>query len=202
MFRKSALLAAVLFVSWASSAAQAVNLVKTINIRQNTATTWHLAEVEGIQFVTGVNLASQANGGVASATGTGAGFGSILGDGNDGNRIGNFGVGSVWHDDGDNVAGEIYTITLLNPSNLSAVNVFGRTDCCQTRDDNLTLELRDAGGVLLHSVNFGIPNIADTSSTTAINGITLNLPVVPEPATASLAIMGAFGLIARRRRLA
>lgn len=200
MFRTSLALFTVLFIGWVAPAAHAINMVKTINIRQNAASTWHLAEVEGIEVNTGINLALQSNGGVASAFGTGSGFGSILGDGNDGNRIGNYGVGSVWHDDGDNVAGEIYTITLANPSNLSAVNIFGRTDCCQTRDDNLTLELRDAGGLLLYSVDFGIPNIPSTASTTATNGIELILPV-PEPATASLALMGLGGLMMRRRRM-
>ena len=202
MLRCSMLLSTVLFVGWAAPAAQALEFVKTINIRQNLADSWHLAEVEGIQTGTGVNLASQANGGVASATGTTAGFGSIFGDGNDGNRIGNFNVGSVWHDDGDADTGEIYTITLANPSNLSAISIFGRTDCCQGRDDNLTLELRNAGGVLLYSVNFGIPNVPDTSSTTAVNGITLQLPVVPEPATATLGLISVAGLMLRRRRMA
>lgn len=204
MKRGSTLLAAVLFVGLAAPMAQALEAVKTINIRQNAAITWHLAEVEGIQKFTGINLASQANGGVASTSANiGAPCcGAILGDGNDGNRIGNFGVGSVWHDEGDDEAGEVYTITLATPASLSAVNVFGRTDCCQGRDDNLTLELRDINGILLHSVNFGIPNIPDTGSTTAINGITLQLPQIPEPATATLGLLGVAGLMARRRRVA
>lgn len=201
MFRCSMLLASVLFVGLAAPAAQALESVKTINIRQNLVDSWHLAEVEGIQTYTGINLALQANGGVASATGTTSGFGTILGDGNDGIRFGNYGAGSLWHDDGDAQAGEIYTITLANPSSLSAISIFGRTDCCQGRDDNLTLELRDAGGVLLYSVNFGIPNIPDSGSTTAVNGITLLLPV-PEPATATLGLLSVGGLMLRRRRMA
>ncbi len=192
--------------------AQAVTFgVSRIEIVGNTQG-WALAEVQAFESGTGINKALAANGGVASyPTGVDGGFADTAGDtsgstfgtvpldANDGNTDGNFGNGSVWHSDDPSFANDTFRITLASPTDLDAVALFGRTDCCQNRDNDLVLNLRDANGNLLFTSAAGIP---DQGQTLRITNLTGGTAVVPEPAMMSLLGLAALGFIRRRNRIA
>jgi len=159
--------------------------VRSVQVTQNGTETLQLAEVLAFQSGTGTNVASQANGGVATATSSA--FGTEPGDANDANPDGNFGNGSVWHSEG--TTGETLTVTFNADYAIDNIQLFGRTDCCTDRDNNLTVRLLDAAGGELFSTMTGIPD-DDAEVTIA----------VPEPTSLGLAGLGVLGLLARRPR--
>jgi hypothetical protein len=189
----AALSAAVLSAVGLASSAEAQ--VKSLDVVMN-ANQWHqLAEVLAFETGSGINVAAQSAGGVATATSSG--FSTNPTQANDANTNGAYGgaTGSLWHSGVDPAGGpavavgQTWTVTFANPVSLDSVQVFGRTDCCQDRDSNLQLILRDAGGVQLFSQQFGIPD-DDQEVTIA----------VPEPAGLGILSAAAVGLLARRSR--
>lgn len=114
-----------------------VSNVKTIQLVQNLNETFQIAEIQAFETGTGINVALASNGGVASASTSG--FGTVPGLVNDNNLAGNH--PNEWHS--DDAAGAFIRITLPTATSLDAVTVFGRTDCCQNRQDNFNLIMRD-----------------------------------------------------------
>jgi|GEM_PF-1479699 len=110
---------------------------------QNLNDTIQIAEIIALD-ANGVNVAAQANGGVAS--GSSAAFGSIIGDVNDGNSNGAYNGGSVWHSDNFDQQGATVCIDFAAPVNLASVQIFGRTDCCGGRQNDFTFTIFDASG--------------------------------------------------------
>ncbi len=114
----------------------------TIEVRQNRNETIQIAELQAFETGTGINKAVQSEGGVATATSWG--WGGVPTRANDGNTDGNYGSGSVWHS--NEGTGGTLMVTLASPTALDSVHIWGRTDCCQSRQDDFNLIVSDAGG--------------------------------------------------------
>lgn len=147
----------------------------------------HLAEVQAFEAGTGTNVAASANGGVASSSGIG--FGGLANRANDGNTNGNYAANSVYHSDASAV-GEFWEVAFANPATIESISIFGRSDCCQIRDDDLRVQLFDAGG----NVIFAREDVRLFPNT----GQGLATLVVPEPTTFTLAGLGLMALAVRR----
>lgn len=168
----------------ASSVAHAqVADVGGVRVTQNATQHLQLGEVQVFQDVSGTNVAL---GGTATAT-------SVY-DVNTGpekainNATASNYPNDLYHNLTQN-AGEYWQV-VFSPSTIDSVTVFGRSDCCTDRDENLTLTLLDSTGAPIagQSYNFGIgPSLSAT------------IDVVPEPASLGLLGLGAVVLLARRR---
>jgi hypothetical protein len=112
---------------------------------------------------------------------------------NDGNTSGQYAAdtGSLWHS-GASAVGEFWEVTFADPTEISTINLYGRSDCCQNRDNRLTVQLFDAGGTAVFTAsNVALsPDVGQGFATIA----------VPEPGFLGLLGFGAAGLLARRRR--
>ncbi len=199
MRRILSLLLTIGLIAVLASSASAAPLfgAKTIDVRKNGGE-WHLAEILAFETGTGINVAEQSNGGVASVTVGSSQFGTIPGDANDGNLDQSFGGGSVWHS--GNTPGETMRFELAAPTDLDSIDLLGRTDCCQNRDDDLTVTIYDELGAEIFTADVGIPDAGQRLSFEVDGGTP---PVVPEPA--SIAIWSILGLCLagygyRRRR--
>ena len=128
---------------------------KVIRINQNRNETIQIAEVLAIETGTGTNKALSSLGAVATATSSD--YGTVPGDANDGSSAQTHNSGSVWHSDRNGNPGghtnQELVITLANPTDLDAVTILGRSDCCHSRQDNFDLIIEDAGGLELFSQN-------------------------------------------------
>ena len=145
-----------------------------------------IAEVQAFETGTGINVAESANGGSASATSET--FGTVAADVIDGNTNGSFGAGSTWHSGNELNAG--VTIDLLAATELDSVTIWGRTDCCQDRQNDLTLQIFDGMGTLL----FEQQNI--DLQATANQSLEIALPdTAPVPEPASIAIWSLIGFV-------
>ncbi len=173
----------------ASAPADASVLVKKIVIKNGLPATDYVqvAELQAISGVTNVALAS--NGGIASATSSYPLAGSNPGMAIDGITGGDYYTDGVW---ASATAGsfEALTITFNNSYALSALNFYGRTDCCSNRDV-FDYTLYDENDVVVGS---GKVNATSGFATAAL----------PEPATWAMMLMG-FGMVgaglrSRRKR--
>ena len=162
-----------------------VSGVTSIDVTQNNIDYFHLAEVQA--FTGGVGGTNQALSGTATATSSG--FGTTPQDAIDGDTSGQYAnPGPIWHDgEAANTTADTWSVVFANPVTIDTVRLFGRTDCCQARDNNITLTLRGTSGVLF-TTQTGIPD--------ATQQITI---AVPEPAL-GLAGVAVAGLSLRRRR--
>ncbi|MEX2214223.1 MAG: PEP-CTERM sorting domain-containing protein [Phycisphaeraceae bacterium] len=135
-----------------------------------------------------LNSAASSNGGVASQSSTG--FGGVASRANDGNTNGVFGGNSVSH---TNVAaaGQFWEVVLGSASDLESVFVFGRSDCCQNRDNNLTLQIFNASNAVIFQQNFGLSPDSGQG--------TFNVSFIPEPATLSMLALAGLGILGGRR---
>jgi hypothetical protein len=150
-----------------------------------------LAEVQALSGLTNVALSSAG----ATAGASSSGFDTIPSMANDGNTNGAYGgaTGSLWHS-GAAAVGEFWEVTFASPTTIDTINLFGRSDCCQDRDNNLTVQLFDAGGTAIFTqTNVNLqPDAGQGVATIA----------VPEPSVLALGGVVLFGLGLRRRRRA
>ena len=167
-----------------------------LNANGNTTVATHWAEVQVFQLTTGTNIAASANGGTATANSTG--YGGVPSRANDGNTDGNFGNGSVYHDnDPDPVPGaapDVFTIAFSGLFSVDSFNIWGRSDTGTERDNNFVVEFYN-GTTLVGRNSTGITATSAPFST----GVT-PIIAVPEPTSfaTGLLSLGVLGL--RRRR--
>ena len=167
--------------------ASRLRVTQTETVQPVTERWLHLAEVQAFEAGTGTNVAASANGGVASSSGIG--FGGTANRANDGNTNGNYGNNSVYHSDASAV-GEFWEVAFASPATIGSISIFGRSDCCQNRDDDLLVQLFDVGG----NVIFAREDVRLFPNT----GQGLATLVVPEPATFTLAGLGLMAFAIRR----
>jgi len=107
-----------------------------------------VAEIEAYEIFTGTNVARSTNG----ATATASSFYTTSGpfppaqaiDGN------NSGSNNFWHSGSPNI-NESITVDLASGKNIDYLIIYNRSDCCQSRGQNMLLELFDASNTLVYS---------------------------------------------------
>ena len=167
---------ALVVAAAASQATHAtVTNVTTIELIQNVNETFQIAEIQAFQTGTGINKALSSNGGVASASTEG--YGTVAGIVNDGNLDGNY--PNVWHSNDPDYAGAKVTVTLAAPTSIDSVTVFGRTDCCQNRQDDFNLIMRNAASQIVYFervTGLGSAPGATGSLSVSSSGVIIGLP--------------------------
>ena len=160
-----------------------VQIVRIVQNKTTISNPLQLAELTIIEAGTGTNLAPS---GTASQSSTLGGF--VASRANDLN-FGNF------HHTLDLVGGgQTLDVDLGGLFNISDIGIFSRVGCCgqgRTADIQLQLFSDAAGTIMVHDER--ILGIGTSDSRI------ITLPV-PEPATATLAMLGLGGLMMRRRR--
>jgi len=167
-----------------------------------------------------IDVAASANGGVAAQSSTlGWGIWAYAWRANDGNTDGNYNDGSVSSTNDDYHAW--WDVTFNNDYLISEIDVFNRTDCCQSRLDPFSVFLYDDAGdvvwesldnhvdVSIQEISFPVPDIIGRSVMVQLDDTNyLNIaeveawgeaPVVPEPATFGLFSMALAGFALGRR---
>ncbi|WP_343536822.1 beta strand repeat-containing protein, partial [Flavobacterium mesophilum] len=105
-----------------------------------------VAEIQAYEIFTGTNVALSANGATATSssvyTNAPATYGPLRAiDGN---------LGSFWHSNSTNI-NEYIMVDLASAKNLDYLRIYNRADCCQTRGQNMLLELLDASNKVVYS---------------------------------------------------
>lgn len=182
--------------------------ISSVVIQHAGAADWlQVAEVVALNTI-GTNVASIANGGVATSSGQYAGTGYLVQSGA-GNAIngtigGNYFSATpaqwIFHSDSTSTS-EFLKVTFASAQNLQSLLIYGRTDCCGTRDIyNVTL---------YDAANAVVATFSNQSANNAAHLATINFTAnygvvpapVPEPAT-WISLIAGFALLgtALRRR--
>jgi len=158
--------------------------------------------------VTEVTAAKTAGGDAASilagafATSSGFGFGGTPDKAIDDLNAGGTHAGGEFHSDTPNF-GEFLNIALSGPTELDSITIFGRSDCCSTRD-HYNLQLLDIGGnVLFEAFDLGASGTSHQVSVNLPDTSTPPTTQVSEPGMLAIFGLGLAGLgFARRRKTA
>jgi len=138
---------------------------KTIRVVQNVNDSFQVAELQIFSGTTNVALT-----GSASAKDNYQNNTSLPGRTNDGNTSGQWSDNSVWHSSTN--AGTWLQIDLASDTDLDAVHFWGRTDCCQGRQDDFNLIIEDASGnVLYNEQHTGIGTSPDRNARIPLSSI-------------------------------
>ncbi|SMO79354.1 Autotransporter adhesin [Flavobacterium resistens] len=105
-----------------------------------------VAEIQAFEIFTGTNVALSSNGATATSSSYYSNNLAIYGplraiDGN---------LASIWHSNSTNI-NEYITVDLASAKNLDYIRIYNRADCCQTRGQNMLLELLDASNNVIYS---------------------------------------------------
>lgn len=186
---KIAAFAALPCLGLAAAAEAQVSDVSTVQVVQNLDQYLQIAELQVFSGSTNVALSGTPDATKSDPAAFETTLQNAIDNDTDGGYEGGFDAGSIYH--GTNqTAGILYELDLASPVTVDSVTVWGRTDCCGDRDDDLTLRLFDASGTLLSSTDFGI----------AGDSATVEPQPIPEPAGLALLGFAGLGLLSRRRK--
>ena len=179
LFRKAALTSAIASLALAAGTAHASAIITSITITNAIPDYLQVAEVQIFSGLTNVALTPGT-----TAIGSSIYSASSTADkAIDGHTGGNYYTDTIFHSLGSG-AGEFLTIKLAAPTSVDSFTVFGRTDCCGTRDSyNYTL---NNGEAVVGSGNL----VAAGESHSA----TAQVAAVPEPSSWAMLLLG-FGMI-------
>ena len=172
--------------------AQAISLVKTIHITSAVPTYIQISEVVATQTGTGNDVALATAGATATALNTyGASNVSYAIDG-----IYPSAYPQIYHSNG--TSGDYLDVTLANPTDLSSISIYGRTDF-QAGRDIYNLALLDTTGNILFSANNLDANNPNYVVTVALP--TTVATAVPEPFTVIGTLIGGTAALRMRKKL-
>ena len=166
--------------------------IKAVVIQVATTNWLQVAEVQALNTI-GTNVAATTNGGSGQYSGTGYLVRSGAGNTINGTIGGNYfsGTASQWifHSDSTSTS-EFLKITFASAQNLQSLSVYGRTDCCATRDVYKITLLDASNGVVATFNNQSANNAAPRAALTFSSPY--GIPPIPEPAT-WMTLMAGFG---------
>jgi len=194
------LVATTLFAASATTSAGIVDVAQikiTSTAKTGDAAYLQVAEVIATEFGTGNDLALSSAGAttiIHSQYGGASTWGPHFAiDGNNGHS----GIYGYYH--GNNSSEEFLQINLESPAHLDSITLFGRIDCCSTRDI-YNLELIDSRGNQLF-----FSSVLNANNPSSMVHIDLpSIPPIPEPSVLGLMFggLGLVGLLAWRTRRA